>query len=99
MNLWDISMDLSRRLIAIFMNDDKGRRPVYGDTEMFQKNPHWHDLIHFHEYFHGDNGAGLGSSNQTGWTALVAKLIQQYGAYAVEGVSAQQIEESSAGYA
>jgi len=56
-----------------------GRRPVYGGTEKFQKDPHWKDLILFYEYFHGDNGAGLGASHQTGWTGVVAKLIQIYG--------------------
>ncbi|MBI2530903.1 MAG: hypothetical protein HYW03_01600, partial [Deltaproteobacteria bacterium] len=53
--------------------------PVFGGTEKFQTDPHWRDVIPFHEYFHGDNGAGIGASHQTGWTALVAKLIQQYG--------------------
>jgi hypothetical protein len=54
------------------------RRPVFGGTEKFQNDPHWRDLIPFHEYFHGDNGAGIGASHQTGWTGLVAKLMQQY---------------------
>ncbi len=79
MNLWDISAELSRRLSRIFLRDDKGRRAVYGGTEKFQTDPHWRDLILFHEYFHGDNGAGLGASHQTGWTGLVCKLLQQSG--------------------
>ncbi|MBM4261740.1 MAG: glucosidase [Deltaproteobacteria bacterium] len=78
-NLWDVAGEISQRLTHIFMRDNNGRRPVFGANELFQKDPHWHDLIPFHEYFHGDNGAGIGASHQTGWTALVAKLIQQYG--------------------
>jgi len=78
LTLWDVSVELSRRLIGIFVRHD-GRRPVFGGTERFQRDPYWRDLIPFHEYFHGDNGAGLGASHQTGWTALVAKLIQQSG--------------------
>ncbi len=77
MNLWDVSMELSRRLTALFTQDAQGRRPVYGAVEQFQNDPHWRDYILFYEYFHGDNGAGLGASHQTGWTGLVAKLIQQ----------------------
>jgi hypothetical protein len=79
MNLWQVAGEMSQRLTRIFMRARDGRRPVYGGTEKFQSDPHWRDLILFHEYFHGDNGAGIGASHQTGWTALVAKLIQQYG--------------------
>ncbi|MEM8638204.1 MAG: glucosidase [Cyanobacteria bacterium P01_G01_bin.54] len=79
--LWEVSLDLEERLMRIFLKDEQGRRPVYGGTEVFQTNPHWQDYILFHEYFHGDNGAGIGASHQTGWTGLVAKLIQQYGQY------------------
>ena len=96
--LWEVAEDLSHRLIAIFLNDSDGRRPVYGGIEMFQSDPHWHDLILFHEYFHGDNGAGLGASNQTGWTGLVAKLILQVTEYASEK-SAASIEREAAGHA
>ncbi len=78
-NLWQIAGEISRRLIRLFEAGPDGRRPVFGDTEQFQQGPQWCDLIPFFEYFHGDNGAGLGASHQTGWTALVAKLIQQYG--------------------
>ena len=63
----------------IFLRDETGRRPVFGGTEKFQTDPHWRDCIPFHEYFHGDNGAGLGASHQTGWTALVASLAQIFG--------------------
>jgi hypothetical protein len=79
LNLWDIAGEISQRLTRIFLQDEAGRRPVFGGTEKFQRDPHWRDLIPFYEYFHGDNGAGIGASHQTGWTALVAKLIQQYG--------------------
>jgi len=77
--LWDVAGEISRRLNHIFLRDDANRRPVYGGTEKFQQDPHWSDLIPFHEYFHGDNGAGIGASHQTGWTGLVAKLLQQSG--------------------
>jgi hypothetical protein len=80
MTLWAVAADLSRRLTRIFLNDGAGRRPVFGGVELFQRDPDWHDLIPFHEYFHGDTGAGVGASHQTGWTALVAKLLQQSGA-------------------
>jgi hypothetical protein len=79
LNLFEVSKEISNRLIRIFLRDENGRRPVYGDTEKFQTDPFWHDHILFHEYFHGDNGAGLGASHQTGWTGVVAKLIQMYG--------------------
>jgi hypothetical protein len=79
LTLWDVAAELSRRLTGIFLLDDKGQRPVYGDIEKFQTDPHWRDLLLFHEYFHGDTGAGLGASHQTGWTGLVTKLLQQSG--------------------
>ena len=79
MNLFEVSKEISDRLTRIFLRDDYGRRPVYGGTEKFQSDPFWRDNIYFFEYFHGDNGAGLGASHQTGWTGLVAKLIQLYG--------------------
>ncbi len=79
MNLWEVSQELSRRLSHIFLQDVDGKRPVYGDLDKFQTDEHWRDLILFHEYFHGDTGAGVGASHQTGWTGLVAKLLQQSG--------------------
>ncbi|MEO0648042.1 MAG: glucosidase, partial [Cyanobacteria bacterium J06650_10] len=78
-NLNEIRILLSERMNSIFFKDEAGRRPVYGDTEKFQTDPHWRDYILFYEYFHGDNGAGLGASHQTGWTGLVAHMIQQCG--------------------
>jgi len=79
MNLFEVSKEIAERLTRIFTRDEHGRRPVYGGTEKFQTDPHWRDHILFNEYFHGDNGAGLGASHQTGWTGLVAKLIELYG--------------------
>jgi len=79
MNLFEVSKEISDRLTNMFLRDAKGKRPVYGGTEKFQTDPHWRDHILFYEYFHGDNGAGLGASHQTGWTGLVAKMIQLYG--------------------
>ena len=77
MTLWDVATDISRRLARIFQRDADGRRPVHGGVEKFQSDPHWKDWVLFYEYFHGDNGAGIGASHQTGWTGLVAKLMQQ----------------------
>jgi hypothetical protein len=79
MTLGDVAAELSRRMSRIFLRNEDGRRPVFGGIETFQQDPHWRDLILFHEYFHGDNGAGIGASHQTGWTALIAKLLQQSG--------------------
>ena len=79
MNLFEVGMEISRRLMQIFLRDENGRRPVYGGIEKFQKDPNFRDYLLFYEYFHGDNGAGLGASHQTGWTGLVAKIIQLYG--------------------
>ena len=77
MNLWNISIELQKRLILIFLPGPDGRRPLTGMSNWFKNDPHWRDLILFNEYFDGDNGAGLGASHQTGWTALVAKMIRQ----------------------
>jgi hypothetical protein len=79
MNLWEVSQELSRRLSRIFLRDETGKRAVYGESERFQSDVHFRDNILFYEYFHGDNGSGLGASHQTGWTGLVAKLLQQSG--------------------
>jgi len=79
MNLFEVNQELIRRLMRIFTRDASGRRAVYGGTEKFQTDPYWKDCILFYEYFHGDNGAGLGASHQTGWTGVIAKLIELYG--------------------
>ncbi len=77
MTLWQVAQELSARLARIFERDGGGRRAVFGDNKLFQSDPLWNDLIPFHEYFHGDTGSGVGASHQTGWTGLIAKLIQQ----------------------
>jgi hypothetical protein len=79
LTLAEVAIELSQRLIRTFLKDSSGKRPVYGGTDKFQTDPHWQDLLLFYEYFHGDNGAGIGASHQTGWTGLVAQLIQQSG--------------------
>jgi hypothetical protein len=78
LNLYQVAEELSRRLGNIFLKDKSGRRPVYGGTQKFQEDPHWRDLILFYEYFHGDNGAGLGASHQTGWTGVVARAMHLF---------------------
>jgi hypothetical protein len=79
MNLFEVAKEIADRLAGIFLRDKSGRRPVYGGTKTFQEDPHWRDYLLFYEYFHGDNGAGLGASHQTGWTGAVASLIQLFG--------------------
>jgi hypothetical protein len=92
MTLWEVSTELSNRLIRIFLKNDSGRRPFYGGLKQIHNDPHWRDLILFNEYFQGDNGAGLGASHQTGWTGLVAKLIQQFGEYFLQQKAPELIE-------
>jgi hypothetical protein len=79
MTLFEVAKEISQRLAGIFLSDANGRRPVYGGTAKFQEDPHWRDLILFYEYFHGDNGAGLGASHQTGWTGTIARLLDLFG--------------------
>jgi hypothetical protein len=79
MNLFEVAREISNRLTRIFLRDEAGRRSVYGGTEKFQSDPHWHDCLLFYEFFHGDNGAGIGASHQTGWTGVVATLIELFG--------------------
>ena len=78
MNLYQVAEELGRRLASIFLRDSEGRRPVYGGTRKFQEDPHWRDLLLFYEYFHGDNGAGLGASHQTGWTGIIARIMHLF---------------------
>jgi len=85
MTLWEVAGELSRRMTSIFLRDGSSRRPVFGNLEKFQTDPHWRDLVLFHEYFHGDSGAGIGASHQTGWTGVVTKLMQQSGESAKTG--------------
>jgi hypothetical protein len=93
MNLFEVAREIANRLTRIFLRDQAGRRPVYGATKKFQTDPHWKDYILFYEYFHGDNGAGLGASHQTGWTGVVAKLIELFGK--IDG--AQMLEAGKTG--
>jgi hypothetical protein len=86
LSLFDITQQISERIVSIFLKDKSGRRPVYGSSEKFQTDPHWRDLILFYEYFHGDNGAGIGASHQTGWTGCVARIIQGLGYFTKETV-------------
>jgi hypothetical protein len=78
MTLYQVAEEITRRLASIFLRGKDGRRPVYGGTEKFQNDPHWRDCVLFYEYFHGDNGAGLGASHQTGWTGIVARLMHVF---------------------
>jgi hypothetical protein len=78
MTLFEVAQEISRRLAGIFLRDESGRRPVYGGATKFQQDPHWRDLVLFYEYFHGDNGAGLGASHQTGWTAVIARIMDLF---------------------
>ena len=79
MNLFEVAKEISDRLTGIFLRNKRGSRPVYDGIEKFQNDPQWRDYILFYEFFHGENGAGLGASHQTGWTGLVAKMIQLFG--------------------
>jgi hypothetical protein len=78
MTLYGVAEEISRRLASIFLKDEGGRRPVFGGSTKFQEDPHWRDLLLFYEYFHGDNGAGLGASHQTGWTGIVARMMHMF---------------------
>ena len=86
MTLFEVARELARRLASIFLLDENGHRPVYGGTKKFQDDPHWKDYVLFYEYFHGDNGAGLGASHQTGWTGIIARLLQLFGSVTAEDV-------------
>jgi hypothetical protein len=88
MNLYQVAEEIARRLANLFLRDQDGRRPVYGGTAKFQDDPHWRDLILFYEYFHGDNGAGLGASHQTGWTGVVARTLHLFATLTADQVLA-----------
>jgi hypothetical protein len=100
--LFEVSREIAERLQRIFLRDEQGRRPVYGGAGKFQSDPHWRDLILFYEYFHGDNGAGIGASHQTGWTGLVSALTCMYGSvtgeeYLREGATGRRLARVHAG--
>ena len=86
MNLYQVAEEISRRLANIFLKDKDGRRPVYGGTRKFQEDPHWRDCLLFYEYFHGDNGAGLGASHQTGWTGIIARAMHLFATMKPEAI-------------
>jgi hypothetical protein len=89
MTLYGVADEITHRLAGIFLRDANGRRPVYGGAVKFQEDPHWRDLLLFYEYFHGDNGAGLGASHQTGWTGIIARLMQLFATTSAEQVLEQ----------
>jgi hypothetical protein len=93
LTLFEVAQELARRLAGTFLRGTDGRRPVYGGTAKFQDDPHWRDLLQFFEYFHGDNGAGLGASHQTGWTGLVALLMDVFGR--VDAKALLEVEKAS----
>jgi hypothetical protein len=88
MTLYQVAEEIARRLASIFLRDGNGRRPVHGETRKFQDDPHWRDLILFYEYFHGDNGAGIGASHQTGWTGIIARTMHLFATSSPEQVLA-----------
>ena len=92
-----MAADLSRRLSSIFLRDGSGRRPVFGNDQRLQQDRNFCDLIPFYEYFHGDDGSGVGASHQTGWTALVAKLLQQSHEMGEAAVPAVQVPQQRSG--
>jgi len=89
MTLYQIAEELGHRLASIFLKDNNGRRPVYGGSQKFQDDPHWRDYILFYEYFHGDNGAGIGANHQTGWTGIIARIMHVFGTTTSEQVLQQ----------
>jgi hypothetical protein len=89
MNLYEVAQELGRRLSGIFRLDKDGRRPVFGGEEKFQNDPHWRDYILFYEYFHGDNGAGLGASHQTGWTGVIARIMHVFATMSSKSIMEQ----------
>jgi hypothetical protein len=88
MNLYQVAEEISARLANIFKRGKDGRRPVYGGTQKFQEDPHWRDYLQFYEYFHGDNGAGLGANHQTGWTGSIARLMHLFATVTPENITA-----------
>jgi len=104
MNLYQVAEDISRRLSNIFLRDKKGRRPVYGDAQKFQEDPQWRDYLLFYEYFHGDNGTGIGASHQTGWTGIIARIMHLFATTTPEQAlelgkmaAVKEVEKKSAG--
>jgi len=92
MTLFEVAKELGERLIGTFVKDSSGRRPVFGDAAKFQTDPHWRDNLLFYEYFHGDTGAGIGASHQTGWTGGIARMIQANGSFEEKDLLAGDVE-------
>jgi hypothetical protein len=92
MTLWEVAAEISRRMTRIFLKGPDGARPVHGANRLYRDDPHWSDLVLFYEYFHGDDGSGVGASHQTGWTGVVAKLLQQSGERVTAGEQEAQLE-------
>ena len=86
MTLYQVAEEITRRLTSIFLQDKDGKRPVFGGTRKFQEDPHWRDYVLFYEYFHGDNGAGLGASHQTGWSGIIARMMHLFATSTAEQV-------------
>lgn len=97
MTLFEVAREISNRLTAIFLKDETGRRPVFGGSETFQTNPYWRDCLLFYEYFHGDNGAGIGASHQTGWTGLVARFIELFAVVTPKDILAKDLKAKTMG--
>jgi hypothetical protein len=91
MNLYEVAEEIGRRMASIFLRDANGRRPVFGGAQKFQSDPHWRDHLLFHEYFHGDNGAGLGASHQTGWTGIIARNMHLFATIGAEEAEADNM--------
>jgi hypothetical protein len=96
MNLYEVAADIARRLSRIFLKDDQGKRPVHGTTRKFHEDPHWKDYPLFYEYFHGDTGAGVGASHQTGWTGAIARIMHLFATVDAQNML-QQNKDTSAG--
>lgn len=90
MNLYQVAAEISRRLANIFVRNEEGKRPVFGGSETFQNDPNWRDCLLFYEYFHGDNGAGLGASHQTGWTGAIARTLHLFATVQPEDITANK---------
>ena len=95
LTLFQVAQELAERLIGTLVRNGSGRRPVFGGAEKFQTDPHWRDNVLFYEYFHGDTGAGVGASHQTGWTGCIARVIQANGAFEVKDLADKNVEEKA----
>ena len=93
MNLYEVAEEIGRRLFKIFLKDEQGNRPVHGTARKFQEDPHWRDYPLFYEYFHGDSGAGVGASHQTGWTGAIARLMHLFGSLEGKEILEQKKDE------